>query len=185
MKKILSILVFIFILSTINVYALDALEFYTGYLHANRKCDKAYDLVPFIFSFNFNAESSLAFVGIKNYPGKISYLLEPFVGVVVRETNSFEAGSNFLIKYTYPLTEKIKPYFKMGLGITYMGNYISEQATKYNFLPQCGIGCYYFFKEKMALSGEFHYRHLSNAGFDHPNNGVDAIGLYFGISQFF
>lgn len=167
-----------------NTYALDGVEILSGYLTADLDQKGAYEVIPLFFALNFDAKPIFSKIGIKP-KGRLNFVLEPFLNTVVGPDPNIEIGSNFLIKYTFPLSKKIRPYAKGGLGVLYMSQHTREQSTQYNFLPQIGGGFHYFIDDNTALSFEYRYRHLSNASFGNPNAGIDAKVFLGGISFFF
>jgi opacity protein-like surface antigen len=163
-------------------YCLDGVEFFTGYLRGDLKELGDYECVPFLASFDFDIQSVFKRVGIDS---DIDFVIEPFLNTVVNPKSNIEVGTNFLVKYTMPLTKKVKVYLKGGVGIIYMSLHTREQSTQYNFLPQIGVGFHYFLKENLALNFEYRYRHLSNASIKLPNKGIDADLFLTGFSIFY
>jgi hypothetical protein len=165
-------------------FCLDGLEIFGGWLHADLREKGNYQGIPLLISFDFNAKHIFDRVGVR-IKGNLDLVVEPFVNLIISPDTNVEIGSNFLVKYTFSLTRKTKPYIKGGLGILYMSQHTREQATQYNFLPQICLGFHYFFEEKKALSFECRYRHLSNSSIKYPNKGIDAYLVLGGISLLF
>jgi hypothetical protein len=44
---------------------------------------------------------------------------------------------------------------------------------------------HWFFKPNMAVTAEGRWLHLSNAGLDHPNQGVNTSMVMVGLNWFF
>lgn len=183
-KFVLIVSVIIFI--PIQTYALDGIEFFTGYLHANvNKHKDDYNGIPLLVALNYDLKPAInKFVDTSAMQSDINFVLEPFINTIVEPNNNIEVGSNFLLKYVFPLTDTFQPYIKGGLGILYMSEHTSEQGSQYNFLPQAGVGMHIFFRKNIACSFEYRYRHLSNASSKHPNRGIDANMFLGGISIF-
>lgn len=173
-----------FLILPIYSLELENIEILTGFLKANLENQDDYEGTPIFLSFDYNGDPILEEVGINHY-GHLNLILEPFLNPIISPDYNVEVGSNFLIKYTFPLTEKIKPYVKGGLGVLYMSYHADEQGSQYNFLPQAGLGLHFFLEDKLALTVEYRYRHLSNASFDEPNSGIDANLYLTGIAIFF
>jgi hypothetical protein len=185
MRKILiyGLVLFTFLVP-VRVYSLDGIEIFTGYLRADtREEDDDYQGIPLFFSLDFKTEPILKKIGITPW-GKLDFIVEPFINTIIEPHRNIEVGSNFLVKYVFPL-KVIQPYFKWGLGVLYMSQHTREQSTQYNFLPQVGGGIHIFINAKTALSFEYRFRHLSNANFRRPNKGIDANLILGGISFFF
>jgi hypothetical protein len=50
---------------------------------------------------------------------------------------------------------------------------------------QAAVGVNYFIRDALAINFEGRYLHLSSAGIYSPNNGVNSIGIFLGVSRFF
>lgn len=185
LKKMFVFFVLFFFLAAPGALALESIDIFSGYLEAdlNRKDD--YQAIPLLVGFNFSAEPFLDKIGLKDLAWRTHFIVEPFVNTVIGPDKNIEAGFNLLAKFTFPITEKIHPYIKGGVGALYMSQHTYEQSTQYNFLPQGGGGIQYRLSEKTALNFEYRYRHLSNASTRSPNSGIDADMFLGGISFFF
>ncbi len=186
-SKIIVLVSVIFTVTFISTaaYTLDSLDFLTGYLSASLdESQPDYEAIPLLVGLNFNAKPFFEKFGVKT-KGDLNFVIEPFINTVIEPDTNIEVGSNFLIKYVFPLTKKLQPYIKGGVGALYMSQDTKEQGTKYNFLPQVGGGIRYFIKDDVALNVEYRFRHLSNASIKSPNSGIDADLILGGISFFF
>jgi len=154
---------------------------FTGYASGKLEEKPDYELIPMIFRFGFDLNPFINKFGLDT-KGLLEFQLEPFINTVINPNNNVEVGSNFLLKYGFPLTKKIYPYVEAGLGMLYMSQHTREQATQYNFLPQGGAGIMYFLKDNLAVSAGYRYRHLSNNSFEHPNSGIDVDMILAGLS---
>ncbi|MDD4954710.1 MAG: acyloxyacyl hydrolase [Candidatus Omnitrophica bacterium] len=186
MKKALVLTVFCLCLLMLpKAHALDGVEVLSGYLDAHLDhTQKNYQAVPLLVGLIFDMKPLTSKIGL-NPKGRIDFILEPFINTVMTPNSNVEVGSDFLLQYAFPLTEKIQPYVKGGLGVLYMSQHTLEQSTQYNFLPQGAAGVRYFIKDNIALDLEYRYRHLSNAALKHPNSGIDANMYMGGITIFF
>jgi len=186
MKKVLALTVFFLCLANVPfTYALDGVSVLSGYLDAHlTDTKKDYQAVPLLAGLIFDMKPLTSKIGL-NPKGRIDFILEPFINTVTTPNSNVEVGSNFLFEYVFPLSEKLQPYVKGGIGALYMSQHTLEQSTQYNFLPQGGGGIRYFIKDNIALDFEYRYRHLSNASIKHPNSGIDANMYLGGITIFF
>ncbi len=163
---------------------LDAIEIFTGFLDSELDGQHNYEIIPLFLSFNFDAKPAFSKIEF-NPKSSLNFIVEPFINTVVQPDVNIEAGTNFLIKYAYPLTDNFQSYLKMGVGVVYMTQHTKEQSTQLNFLPQAGIGFHYFIKENVAVSCEYRARHLSNCSLNQPNKGIDSKLFLAGIALFF
>jgi Lipid A 3-O-deacylase (PagL) len=185
MKIVLAIILSIVFVSVLSpAFALEGIEVFSGYFEANLRERDDYQGIPLLVSLNFDAKPVFSKIGV-NPQGRLEFVIEPFVNTIISPEANAEVGSNFLIKYTYPLSDSIQPYFKGGLGALYMSQKTIEQGSQYNFLPQAGVGCHFFVKDDVAVSLEYRYRHLSNNSFTRRNGGIDANMALGGLSFFF
>jgi opacity protein-like surface antigen len=120
-----------------------------------------------------------------NPKGFTEFVLEPFVNTVISPNYNIEAGCNILLKYSYPLTDKISPYAIGGGGGAYITQHTREEATQWGFTPQIGAGVLYFFKKDTALNVEYRRRHFSNANIKEPNIGINVDMFLVGVSFFY
>ena len=169
----------------ISGFCYDALELFSGWISADVREEGHYEGVPLVVAFDFSARSGFKKAGLSSEVDDFSLVVEPFITIVSNPDSNIEVGMNFLIKYLIPLKTRIRPYVKGGIGMLYMSQHTEEQSTQVNFLPQIGAGVHYFVKADRALSVEYRFRHLSNAGIRQPNKGIDCDVVLFGISSFF
>ncbi|MDD5195523.1 MAG: acyloxyacyl hydrolase [Candidatus Omnitrophica bacterium] len=172
----------------LTLYALDGVEVLSGYFGVTQKdldeTHSTYEGVPLFVGLIYDVKPVAEKIGIKT-AGRLDFILEPFANTILKPNDNVEAGSNFLLKYAFPLTEKFQPYLKGGEGISYMSVHTREQATQYNFLSQAAAGFQYFVNENLSVAVEYRYRHLSNASIDHPNNGINTDFVLGGVTYYF
>jgi len=184
-KALLLSLVFIFAGTGLS-YALplQTVEILSGYFNADLKEKDDYEAVPLLVSFNWDANPLLEKIGLET-KGYANLIIEPFANTIFSPDSNAEIGSSFLIKYAFPLTERVMPYFKGGLGMLYMSQHTREQGSQYNFISGAAGGVHVFLKENFAWSFEYRYRHLSNNSFAEPNGGIDSYMYLTGAAFFF
>ena len=164
---------------------LKGIEFLTGFGVARIREKGSYHVTPFLIDLDFDLKPLTKKIGI-NPSIMIQGVVEPFASYVSEPDNNAEIGNNFLIKIGFlPEGSKIQPYFKGGVGVVYITQHTREQGTQFNFNEYAGIGMHYFFKKNLALTAEFRWRHLSNAGIDSPNSGINTNYGICGISYLF
>jgi len=167
----------------------------TGFARAKLDEQGSYEVVPTMLRLGYNLDSiNLGFCDLLRpvfrklhiYPkGFTEFLLESFANTVISPDNNVEAGCTILLKYSYPLTEKIYPFAVGGGGMAYMSQHTREQSTQWGFTPQVGAGFSYFFRENTALNLEYRYRHFSNADIKEPNDGINTNMFLVGVSLFY
>ncbi|MDD4899916.1 MAG: acyloxyacyl hydrolase [Candidatus Omnitrophica bacterium] len=166
-------------------HSLKGIEFLTGFGVARIREKGSYHVTPFLIDLDFDLKPLTKKIGI-NPSIMIQGIIEPFASYVSEPDNNAEIGNNFLIKIGFlPESSKVQPYFKGGVGVVYITQHTREQGTQFNFNEYAGIGMHYFFKKNIALTAEFRWRHLSNAGIDSPNSGINTNYGICGISYLF
>lgn len=164
---------------------LEAVEFLTGFGWGKLRHQKNYNLTPFIVDFDFNLKPLTQKINF-NPRSLLQFQIEPFISYISSPKNNVETGTSFLLKAGFlPQTSKFQPFVLGGVGMVYMTQHTIEQSTQFNFIEQLGIGMHYFFKPNVAFTIEGRYRHLSNAGIDHPNTGINTQFVLTGISYQF
>ncbi|MBI4336127.1 MAG: acyloxyacyl hydrolase [Candidatus Omnitrophica bacterium] len=149
--------------------------FHSGWGQANLKSKADYNFTPLLVDFDFRLNKLLEFQ------------IEPLVAFVYQPNqNNIEIGNSFLLKASMlPENFRFRPYIKLGLGVVYMTQHLSEQSTQFNFTEHIGAGASHFFTKSCALNLEFRFRHTSNGGIRKPNNGIDAYLTLAGLSYKF
>ena len=156
----------------------------TGYGTASLDDQSDYEIIPILPQFGFDINPLARKLHI-NPRGTIEGVVEPLMNVVISPDTNAEVGCSFLLKYSDHITSRIAPYIEGGFGIIYTTQHTHEQSTQYNFLSQVGVGLQFFLNEKFALTGGYRFRHMSNAGIDSPNRGINHHFALFGVSYFF
>lgn len=91
------------------------------------------------------------------------------------------------IKYTFVALDRIRPYaeFSGGPFWTDLAGKIPEESSQFNFVLMAGFGVSYFLTDQVALNAGYRFQHISNAGTQYPNLGLNASLPYGGFSFYF
>ena len=122
--------------------------------------------------------------------GPFEFILGLTYASIVDGPGNYFAGMNVLIRY-YFFAEKRRfmPYFQLGAGIIYNDVYKDKSqdviGQSVEFTPQGSLGMHYFLNRRWALDAEIIYHHISNAGLDDRNEGVNALGGLVGVTYRF
>lgn len=119
--------------------------------------------------------------------GNLEGIMEFTSSSIIKGEGSFIFGLGPIIRYNFLRPKwKIVPYFQLGGGVCYTDAYYYEGIGQgFNFTLQFGTGFRYFITKRYSFDFEIRYNHISNAGMDHRNDGVNAIGATVGLSYFF
>jgi len=157
---------------------LEAIEILTGFSGAKIKEKGDLHVYPDMVAFDLNLKGLTQKFNF-NPRSLLQFQIEPYLGYVAEPDSNAEIGTNFFLKAgILPQTSKFQPYIKAGIGMAYMTLHTREQGTQFNFTETGGIGFHYFLWKNTAITVEGRFRHLSNAGIDDPNSGINS---YFGL----
>lgn len=160
-------------------------EFLTGFSQAKLRVKGNLRTIPLIAAFDFDLKPLVEKTGLK-YWGLFQFQIEPFIAPIYQPEGNIEIGNYFAFKIGFlPEGGKFQPYGKVAAGFDYMSQRTREQGTQFNFVEYGGVGMHYFFKKNIAFTVEYRFRHLSNAGIDSPNSGINSHYGLMGIAYQF
>ncbi len=87
-------------------------------------------------------------------------------------------------KFTGLKKKQLYPYVFAGGGILYVDLGLPTMGSRIDFSYQGGTGIQYLLREKLALTAEYRYHHISNAGTAEPNEPLNSSKFLFGLSFF-
>lgn len=164
---------------------LQGIEVLTGFGWAELKQQKDYHMYPLNVDFDFNLKKFTRKIGF-NPPMLLQLQIEPFISGVTQPRSNVEAGNAFAVKVgLLPDTFMIQPYIKAAAGMLYMSQHTREQSTQFNFYEYGGAGLHVFFNKNTAITAEYRFRHVSNAGIDEPNGGINSQFALLGLAYQF
>lgn len=118
------------------------------------------------------------------YNGNFELVTELFGGGQFHPDGGYLAGLTPFIRYNFATLSRWIPFVEAGVGLSVTDIDIDLNGT-FQFNLQGGAGVNYFFKDTAALTAQYRWFHLSNAGMKQPNNGVNTQMFLIGISWFF
>jgi hypothetical protein len=138
----------------------------------------------------FNAGLRLGFlpwgtVGSGPLKGALEIGVEPFYQRFVDPEDAFFAGLGAVARYHLLSLGRFVPYVELGAAPGYTDLRVREQRTDVVFLLFGGAGVSYFITERTALYAGYRLQHISNAGTDSPNQGINSHTGVIGFSAFF
>lgn len=118
------------------------------------------------------------------YQGRHEVLFElPYHMAVDRGGRSM-VGGYALGHWRFTRMNTIVPYVLAGGGPLYVDLGLTSMGTKLCFSYQGGTGVQYLIGRDTALSLEYRYHHISNAGTASPNEPINSNKILVGISFF-
>ncbi len=174
---------------SISPLRLAGIEFFTGYVKSNTSLqgDKGvWRAAPIAVDFDFDLKKLISRKTNIVWPGLVQLQVEPFFSYIYNPRANFEAGASVFLKIGFvPDTWIIQPYGKFGVGLDYMTLHTREQGTQFNFIDTISLGTHYVIKKNLALTVEYRLRHLSNAGIDERNSGINTHFALIGAAYQF
>ena len=90
-----------------------------------------------------------------------------------------------MLRYDFATRSKWVPFVDFGAGATATGIRNGDLSTIFEFNLQAGLGTHFFLRNDLALTFQYRFIHLSNAGIEFPNVGVNTSNFLLGLSWFF
>lgn len=119
------------------------------------------------------------------YRGNWEIRAELFCGAQYSPTTEWLVGLTPQLRYNFDTGTRWIPFIDGGVGPTLTGIRRPDLSGTFEFNDQGNIGLQWFVRDNVALTAEIGYLHMSNAGIDHPNNGVNCVTGKVGVSWFF
>jgi lipid A 3-O-deacylase PagL len=138
----------------------------------------------------FNAGVRVGFlpwgvVGAGPFKGALEIGVEPFYQRFIEPERAYFAGLGAVARYHFLPLGRLVPYLELGAAPGATDLRVREQRTDFVFLLFGGAGASYFLTESAALYAGYRLQHISNAGTDSPNQGINSHTGVVGLSIFF
>ncbi len=119
------------------------------------------------------------------YRGNFEFLVEGFGAWQYRPDDAYAVGAAPMLRYNLAAGHRWVPFVDFGAGVTATDIRNGDLSTTFEFNLQSGVGVHYFLKDNLSLSVQYRFVHLSNAGIEFPNLGVNTSNFLIGVSWFF
>lgn len=118
--------------------------------------------------------------------GNVFGMIEPILAVTIRPFTGYMAGFTPVGRYIVETGSALRPFLSFGAGFlrTNLGTRVRELGTRHNFTLQGGPGLLWFVGRQTAITIEYRFHHISNAGTATPNRGLNASFVLVGVSTF-
>jgi hypothetical protein len=108
--------------------------------------------------------------------GTFLYLFEPKRGIA--------GGIAPVVRYNFLTGSRVIPFLQAGAGVIALDADLRRQADGLNFILQSGVGLHFFLSQSTALTGEWRFHHISNAGIHDRNAGINSSLFMLGVTFF-
>jgi len=119
--------------------------------------------------------------------GRFEYALDAIPLFMVFQPANTAYGAGFdplVLKWNFATRGRIVPYLELTGGVLYTNHDVPDGSNNINFTPSAAFGTH-ILREKYNWSVEVRYLHISNAGLDIHNSGVNTVQVRLGIGRFF
>jgi hypothetical protein len=118
--------------------------------------------------------------------GSLEAIFEPVFMVTTSPSRTIGEGASLLLRYNFVTGTRWVPFFDLGMGVLHWNLRLPDiLATQFNFMLQGGPGLHFFATDQLAITGQVRLHHISNAGYERPNIGVNSTVYLLGVSYFF
>jgi hypothetical protein len=124
-------------------------------------------------------------IGSGPLKGAFEIGLEPFYQRFFEPEDAFFAGLGAVGRFHFLPLGRLVPYVELGAAPGATDLRVREQRTDFVFLLFGGVGASYFITDRLALYAGYRLQHVSNAGTDTPNQGINSHTGVVGLSVFF
>jgi len=118
------------------------------------------------------------------YRGQLSLLLEGAYLDTDEPNDGHAAGASLLLRWHFLGLEPVVPFVDAGAGIVDLDLDLRDQEDGFNFTLHGGAGAHYLLTPRWALTFEARLHHVSNAGLDEPNDGINTVQALGGVTFF-
>lgn len=118
-------------------------------------------------------------------PEALRFKVEVSAGATLKNEKGAIVSAGFLaLYYLDTLTgQDFRPYIEGGIGGIFTQWRVDGQGSKFNFNPQIGLGTEFSIGSGPPFLAALRLHHISNAGLDEDNRGVNSV--VFVIGRFF
>ena len=117
--------------------------------------------------------------------GRFEYAVDvvPVMLVFQPGNTAYGAGFNPLnLKWNFATRCMTSPYFELSGGTLFSNHNVPNGTNTVNFTSAAALG-FQFMKERRTWSIEVRYMHISNAGLEVPNPGLNTVQLRLGLGK--
>jgi lipid A 3-O-deacylase len=118
------------------------------------------------------------------YRGNFELLLEGTFLYIFEPKHGIAGGLAPVFRYNFLTGTRIIPFLQVGAGVIALDADLARQADGLNFIVQSGLGLHFFVSQSTALTGEWRFHHISNAGIHNRNAGINSSLFMLGVTFF-
>jgi len=119
------------------------------------------------------------------YKGNFEFRTELFTGAQFSPNSEWLVGLTPHLRYNFATGTRWVPFIDGGAGVTATGIGKPDLSGTFEFNLQGGGGVHWFVRDNIAVTASVNYLHLSCAGLNTPNLGLNGVTGMIGMSFFF
>jgi len=97
---------------------------------------------------------------------------------------AYGAGFNPVnLKWDFSASHRIVPYAELSGGVLFTNHDVPTRTSAVNFTPSAAFGAH-FLRDRWAWTLEARYLHISNAGLERLNPGINTFEVRVGFGKF-
>jgi len=119
--------------------------------------------------------------------GRFEYAVDVVPAFLVFQpaNTAYGAGFNPLnLKWDFATRERIVPYLELSGGTLFTNHTVPAGTNTINFTPSAALGTH-FLRDSGNWAVELRYVHISNAGLERRNPGINTLQVRLAIGKFF
>ena len=120
--------------------------------------------------------------GERWYAGNLECYGLLFSGYEISPDNGYLMGLNPGLRYYVDTDTRWVPYIDVNAGISLSDIGEPDLGGKFQFNEQIGLGLLCRIRERLTLNVGYRFLHVSNAGIQEPNNGINGHMVVFGFN---
>ena len=119
------------------------------------------------------------------YRGNLEFRGEFFGGAQFSPSDEWLVGLVPHLRYLLATGSPWMPFLDVGAGVAATGIGAPDLSGTFEFNLQAGVGTHYFLRNDLALTVEVRLFHLSCAGINQPNQGLNNVMGLVGLTKLF
>ncbi|MGQ9590372.1 MAG: acyloxyacyl hydrolase [Planctomycetota bacterium] len=123
--------------------------------------------------------------GDSPFRGNVELAAEAFGAYQVEPDPAGLGGLSGIFRYDFATGARWVPFADGGFGVAATNIRGVDLSTTFQFAVQAGGGFHFFLSDRVALTAQYRWIHVSNADIEKPNNGVNTHLILVGLSWFF
>jgi hypothetical protein len=118
--------------------------------------------------------------------GRFEYAVDavPAFALFQHSNTAYGAAFNpFTLIWNFDARGRVVPYIELGGGALFTNTQVPQGTSRINFTSASALGLH-FLTKKLTWSTDIRFMHISNAGLETPNPGINTVQLRLGVGWF-